>query len=256
MLSDHVLSRVARRARIRRAELRVASEAGFSLTELIVAMGLSSIVGAMTLATFVAVNTSGSATIDRVVGSSQAQAALQAWTADLRVADSPAAAGSTSHRIEWLTPTDILFYADLGNRANSGAVTPPTMVWLALRGGQLVEEDFKPTGTTYPATFSTTPTACRSLATGVTAGSLFTAQFSGDTILTGQDLGASLATITGSAICQNLPAAVSQTDATANSELRLVTGVSIDFTISDSTGAHSQEYTSLATLQVLGGTSS
>ncbi len=124
----HVLTSCHRRGR----ELRARPDAGITLTELLVTMGLSTIIGALTLMLFVHVDDSTSATTDRTIGAAQARIVMQAWSAYLGVADGPSAPGSTSHRFEWVTPSSTVFYANLENRPGTSAVSPPTMIWLRL----------------------------------------------------------------------------------------------------------------------------
>jgi hypothetical protein len=234
---------------MRRAAKAATGDAGASFAELIVAMTLSVLIGAMTLTIFVKINDSTAATTDRTVGSGQARNILQSWTAYLRVSDSPSAAGSTSHRFEWITATDMLFYADLQNRIGTAAATPPTMIWLRLDSEQqLVEEQFLSSSSSYPGTYGTQPSACRILATDVTA-SNFTGYVTASASST--DFGASLAP-TGEG-CINLTGSVSQTDAAANSSLPDVSSVEFDFTVTDTKALRSQQYTAVAIVPALGG---
>ena len=121
-----MLTGLARRAHAVRHD-----DEGVTLMELVVAMTISSILGALTLALFVTVNNSSAATTDRSIGAAQARNILQSWSSYLRVSDGPVA-GSSTRRFEWLRPTGTIFYADLNNRSGSGAATPPTMIWLRL----------------------------------------------------------------------------------------------------------------------------
>jgi type II secretory pathway pseudopilin PulG len=249
------------------------SEKGLTLVELLVAMGLATIVGSMTLLLFVSANSSVNATTDRLTGSSGARVVLQSWQALMQTADTAPATngslqatgacptGSTAHRFEWLTSTETLFYADQGNRSGTGTTcTPPTLVWLGIRNKQLVEA-------VYPlATGATAFTlgSCHLLTDAatapVTAGSLFTPN--PGHVLFSVDYGAAFAAasafanVTG---CGNMPtslviASVLNTDPTANNALSQMTTVGIDFTIADRTGAHTQTFDT--TVPVLGGVSS
>src|SRR5438445_245157 len=87
--------------------VRLRSDAGMSLTELLVAMVLSTIIGAMTLGLFVKMTDTTTRSTDRTINSAAARNTIQAWTGYLRVADGPVA-GSRLSRIEWLTANDIL----------------------------------------------------------------------------------------------------------------------------------------------------
>src|SRR6185437_16997856 len=118
--------------------------AGVSLTELLVAMGLATILGAITMQLFVYVDNSTASTTDRTVATAQARNTLQAWSGYLHVSDG-STAGSVSTRFEWLTASDMAFYANLNNRAGDASTAPtaPRMYWLRIdANGHLVEEQF------------------------------------------------------------------------------------------------------------------
>lgn len=228
----------------RRRRSRTTDDAGVTLIEVVVAMGLSTILGTAALLFFTAANDSAASSLDRSVSSAQARTALQSWTSYLRVSDGPAA-GNPSHRFEWITPTSTLFYADLGNRSGATVAGAPRMVWLRYDAttSQLVEEQFTKTGSSYSAT----PTVCRILATNVTG-----LTFSGYTSSVGDsDFGTSLAP-SGSG-CLNLSGSVSQTDAVANAVLAKVTSVAISVSVTDTKAQHSQTYSSLAAVPALVG---
>ncbi|MCW2644414.1 MAG: Prepilin-type N-terminal cleavage/methylation protein [Pseudonocardiales bacterium] len=239
------------RARRRSRGARASGDAGVSLGELIIAMTLSTILGALTLQLFVDVSDSSSAGTDRTINTAQARNIMQSWSGYLHVADG-ATAGVASTRFEWLTPSDLLFYAGLTNRGGSlNATGAPTMIWLRRdSAGNLVEEQFPSM-----ATVNTTPTVCRVLGLKVTATTLFTPDANGAGFAT-----ANLGTAPpASAGCQPLPVAVPSRSGTQNpmavANLTTVTGVSIAFTMTDAKGRHLQEFKSLATLPVLGGAS-
>lgn len=231
------------RLHARRNAVRVVADAGVTLIEMVVAMALSTLIGAMTLTLFVHVNDATQTSTDRAINTAQAREILQSWTSYLHVADGPSY-GDRSHRFEWITASDMLFYADLANRGSSAdAVGSPTVVWLRLTSGRLIEELF--------AYGTTTPKVCRILADSVTASPLFTSYDTTYAAMTGQDLGASLATAgTG---CTNLPSSVSQTDYTAVSALEDVGRVQISFTITDTRGKRSADFSSSADLPTLAG---
>jgi Tfp pilus assembly protein PilW len=244
-----VLSRLRRRVQA----VRDSDDAGVTLTELIVAMTLSVILGAMTLSLFVQVNGAASSTIDRTVNSSSARNAIQAWTSYLRVSDGTVA-GASLYRFEWITSSDMMFHANLYNRATSGAgvgsTTAATMVWLRIdAGGALVEEQFPGT-----AAINSNPTVCRTLVPKATAPTLF-APFDGrGNAMTGQSLGTAPAAGAG---CQTLPVTVpsqtSKPDPVSVANLQNVTTIVIDFMVSDTKNSHAFEYNSQATLPILGG---
>jgi type II secretory pathway component PulJ len=235
--------------------LRASRDAGLTMAELVVTMGLSTLIGAMTLSLFLSIQSSATATTDRTVNSAAARTTLQSWTAYLRVADGPTAGVRTS-RIEWLTSKDLLFYADLYNRGmNSSSdvatTSAPTMIWLRRdAAGSLVEEQFAST-----AAAGTSPKVCRVLLTKTdTTTSLFTAQDSSGASMMSQNLGAAPTASTG---CQKLPITVpsqaSHPDLTAQSNLQTVFSVTIDFVVRDTRGKRPLEFISQAVLPAMGG---
>jgi Tfp pilus assembly protein PilW len=231
-------------------------DAGITLMELIVGMALSTILGAMTLMLFLDINSSAESTTDRTINTASVRNAIQSWTTYLRVADGTTA-GDRSNRIEWLTPSDMLFYADINNRPDDTAeqvktIGTPTMMWLRLdSAGNLVEEQFSST-----ATRGTVPSTCRVLAENVSTPSapLFAPFDTRNRAMTGQDLGTAPGAAAG---CQPLPVTVpSQTnnpDAAAQANLQNVRSVVIDAVVRDSRGAHPIEFTSQAVLPNVGG---
>jgi Tfp pilus assembly protein PilW len=243
-----VLTRVRRRARA----VRASGDAGVSLTELIVAMILSTILGALTLQLFVTVDTSTSSTTDRTVNTSQASNTMQAWTQYLHIADGTIP-GAASARFEWLTSSDMLFYSGLANRLstlNTDVTASPTMMWLRLdTAGNLVEEQFP-----LLAAVGATWTACRVLGLQVTAPTLFTAYDANGASLGGADLGVAPTALTG---CRPLPVLVPSRsgipDPVAVANLTTVASVGIAFTMTDSKSVHVQEFKSVVTLPTLGG---
>lgn len=161
-------------ARIRRVARDSAhgrpSDAGFSLTELIVTGVLMTIVMAMALVFFVQFTNNNSALTDENLSTGSARNVLQQWAATLRLADSPDTPGTTSGRIVKITPTEIEFYADLGNRdlcsPKCSVASKPTQVDLSLNAnGQLVQAYYQYNTATgsYPAT----PTSSTVMANGV-----------------------------------------------------------------------------------------
>lgn len=236
--------------------VREHADAGVSLMELLVSMALMTILGTLTLMLFLNVNSSTAATTDRTLNTASARNALEAWTGYLQVADGTTA-GSKTNRIEWLTATDMLFYADINNRtwSSPGTTGAPTMMWLRLDAkGQLVEEQFAST-----AAAGTAPAVCRVLgsnvsqavnADGVTQPVFSAADVTGATI-TGTGTAP-----TPSSGCQNLPVTVpSQTkspDPVAQANLVNVRSVTIDFQMRDGTNQHPIEFTSQAVLPNLG----
>jgi type II secretory pathway pseudopilin PulG len=221
-----------------RLRTRLAGDSGVTLVELLVGMTLSVIIGAMTLTLFVNASNATNANTDKAINVAQARNVLQSWTSYLAVADGPSY-GTTSHRFEWLTANDVLFYADLGNRTATDAVGAPTVVWLRLTNQRLIEEQF--------AYGATTPKVCRILADRVTATPLFAAYDSTYAAMSSGSLGLPMAT--GGTGCTNLPASITQTDQTAVANLQKVSRVKVAFTITDTAGKHSTEFESSADVQ-------
>lgn len=229
--------------------IRAAGDAGMSLTELLVAMGLSTLIGAMTLGLFLSISDTTSRATDRTVISGVARNVIQAWTAYLRVADGTTA-GTRTNRIEWLTANDMLFYADLNNRNIDAVATTsaPTMVWLRRdSGNRLVEEQFPSTAASGAA-----PTVCRRLANRLTGTApVFSAADSSLNTLSGLGVAP-----TASAGCRPLPVTVpsrqARPDLTAQASLQNVYNVTLDFTVSDSLGKHPIEFLSQAVLPSMG----
>lgn len=257
---------------IRRVRGATASrDSGITLMEVLVASTLSLILGMMTIAIFLNVNTTASATTDRTISTADARQTVQAWAAYLRVADGTTA-GSRSNRLEWFSSSDILFYADITNRtmAAPGTTTAPAMVWLRRdSANNLVEELFAST-----AAQGASPTRCRVLVRNVSASVIPDPKDSTKTVTlplfgaydysenamvpgtgSGQlDLGAAPAPTSG---CQALPVTVpsqsKKPDTNAQSNLQNVFSISIDFTVLDTKNQHPIAFSSQAFLPSLGG---
>jgi Tfp pilus assembly protein PilW len=133
------------RAALDRAR-RGGADAGVTLMELVVAMSLSTIIGACALGWFLSSSAATSTTIDANITTASARNALQSWAALLQVADSSSTTGTGDDRLLSLSPSSISFNADLNNRASCPdtgrcpAVGPTTAVALSIRpaiiGGQ------------------------------------------------------------------------------------------------------------------------
>jgi hypothetical protein len=150
---------------------------GVSLIELVMAMGLMTVMGAMTLTFFISLSSASTKTVNGNVGTSSARGVLEAWTRLLSLADSPSTAGGGTGRFVQLTPTSAIFYANVNNNraTNSGVRTAPTKISLALENGQLVERDYAPLSSTAPSAYPGLPTSTQYLARDVTtSGWLFT----------------------------------------------------------------------------------
>jgi Tfp pilus assembly protein PilW len=230
---------------------------GVTLMELVVAMTLSTALGAMTLFLFIRVNDSSSATNDRTINTANARNTLESWTSYLQVSDGTSA-GNGSNRFEWLTANDMLFYADLNNRNpnNATAAATPTLVWLRLdTAGNLVEEQFPSS-----AVVGSPATVCRVIAVDATAGTqstahMFTAENAQGNAFSDGQLGSAPTAGTGCKVLpQTPPSASGQLGSTVQENLQTVRTVEIAFTIVDTKGQHPLEFDSVVTLPVLGAT--
>lgn len=231
--------------------LRSRGDVGITLTELIVSMGLFSMIGAMTLGIFLSIDKATSSTTDRTISSASARNVIQSWASYVRVADGTTP-GIKTNRIEWLTADDMLFYADLYNRSidTVGTTSAPTMMWLRRdTSGTLVEEQFAGN-----AAKGAAPKVCRVLVGNVSTPihPLFSGVDSSSNPLT--NLGTAPTPTKG---CQPLPVTVpSQTkspDLVVQANLQKVSNVIIDFVVRDTKNAHPLEFYSGAVLPPLGG---
>lgn len=129
---------------IRRSRSRLADDAGFSLMELVGAMVIAAVVGAMSLAWFMSASDATSSASDADQATASARNVLQTWGRMLQLAGAPAATGGTTNGVTGITATSISFTAYLTNSgtcsANSAcAPLTTTSVTLALSGGMLRE---------------------------------------------------------------------------------------------------------------------
>jgi hypothetical protein len=242
----------ALRRRVQR--VRAAGDTGISLMELIMAIVLSVVLGAITSVLFVAVDKSTAASTDRAIDSGKARNVLQSWTSYLQVADGPTA-GSAVNRFEWFSPSSIMFYAGLFNRSQGSLTTTsaPTLIWLRLSSaGQLVEEQFTP----IPASFPASPTTCRILSSGVSGTKVFTPFNHAGNDISAVNLGTSQSVGAGCvSIPSSLPSRAQHPDQTAAGNLQSIYTVGINFTITDSRGKHPIQFSAVAALPVLAGSS-
>jgi hypothetical protein len=239
-------------SRVRR--VAASGDAGISLMELVMAMVLSVVLGAITSVLFLAVDKSTAASTDRAIDSGKARNVLQSWTSYLQVADGPAA-GSAVNRFEWFAPTNVLFYADLFNRSQTQLATTgtPTLIWLRLdTAGRLVEEQFRPAPTAFPATATT----CRILSSAVTASKLFTPYNSTGGDISAVNLGAAQSVGAGCVtIPSTIPSKVQHPDQTAAGNLQTIFTVGLNFSLTDSRKQHPIAFSAVAALPVLAGSS-
>jgi hypothetical protein len=247
-----MLTWLGRRAR----HVRASGDGGISLIELIVAMVLTTILGAITTVLFVDVDNSTAASSDRAIDSAKARNVLQSWTSYLDVSDGPGPSpGSAVNRFEWFAPSSVLFYSDLFNRSQGslGTTSPPTLIWLRLdTSGQLIEEQFKPVPTSFPAS----PSTCRVIGSGVTAAKLFTPYNSSGSDISSVNLGAAQSVGAGCvAMPSTIPSQLQHPDQTAAGNLQSIYTVGINFTLTDTRGHHPIQFSTVATVPVLAGSS-
>jgi prepilin-type N-terminal cleavage/methylation domain-containing protein len=137
---------IRRALQSRLARLLRSGERGFTLTELITAMGLSVILGTMTLLVFVGLNRASLSTVERSLSASEARNILSSWTSLLQVAESPFHDENTP-AFETVTGNELVFYASIDNRMHGNDFGLPTRISVRGEGGTIVEEHYAPDGT-------------------------------------------------------------------------------------------------------------
>lgn len=145
----------------RRILARLRDDRGLTLTELVVAMAISGIVGALTVALVVSMSDSSRATTERAAATAEARVAFDEWRDLLAVRESPVRDESSWPAVEKITGSSVAFYSSLGNRTGSADPTAPTLIRISAEGGRLREERFHATDPgaavpTYPAAPSST----------------------------------------------------------------------------------------------------
>jgi Tfp pilus assembly protein PilW len=136
---------------------RLAPDSGMTLAELLVAMGLSLVLGTMATTFFVSALHATNRALLTNQDTADARVTLDDWTAKLRAAGwlDP---NTQTDRFEEITPTKIVFYANLTNRATADStLSKPTKVALLVQPsdtptgeGELVEILFKTSDNTTP----------------------------------------------------------------------------------------------------------
>lgn len=146
---------------------RCGRDRGITLIELVVAMTVTTIVGAVAINFFITSTQDGTKATLTNQATADARVTLDSWTSLLRVAGWLDRSAQTD-RFEEITPTKIVFYANLNNLASSDQTTgAATKVALMLRvtnsstgAGQLVQVVF--------GSDNTTPKSVRIVALDVT----------------------------------------------------------------------------------------
>ena len=130
-------------------------DAGITLAELLVAMVITTIIGTMATSFFVSATHVGTTTISSNQNAADARITLDSWTSQLRLAGWFDTTNKVD-RFEEITPTKIVFWANLANRnatdGTSGALTKVALMLnvtdVTSGRGQLVQVVFKSDNTT------------------------------------------------------------------------------------------------------------
>jgi type II secretory pathway pseudopilin PulG len=127
-------------------------DAGMTLTELLVGMGLMTIIGGMCVSFFAAMLTQTSRTTDASFTTANARTAMRTITTALQLADTPTSQpGYSTDRFVTITATSVTFYSNVtDNRPApaSGSAPPnrtaPAEVVVQVTGGELLESTYEP----------------------------------------------------------------------------------------------------------------
>jgi type II secretory pathway pseudopilin PulG len=140
-----------------------ADDAGMTLAELLVGMGLLLIVATLTTTFFVGQSKQTGRTIDASFATAGGRTTLTQIASALRLADTPTAEpGYPTGRFLTASPTQLVFFSNIApNRSGSSERTPPTKIDIHISGSSLVEQDYAPIHvyTTYPQNYDSTYTA-------------------------------------------------------------------------------------------------
>lgn len=135
---------------------RLASESGFTLVELVVAMGLGMIVLFAVLNLLDASGHAGARITDKADTVQRTRIGLDRAT---RVLRTQACGGSSTPPLISGSGTAVTFYSD----TNSSSTFAPRKVTLSYAGGALTQQTWVPTNSASPWTYNTTPTTTRTL---------------------------------------------------------------------------------------------
>ena len=241
----------------------VRDDAGLTLTELIVAMTLSMIVMAITLNFFIGSLTSSAATTSQSIDTAQARVILDNWSSLIRIADANGVSSSSpagSARFALPDADDLVFYANVGNLGSTSARTAPTLIWLSLSDGQLIQKAYRADSpnadpSVIPATYSTYPAspATTQILAGCSSSTAATACGMPGTVSSG-GLFAAYYSATGCPSTALSSAGLCTIDPNSPGSLNDAVAIGISFTVTANDGQHGKTFTTLAS--VSGGSSS
>ena len=212
-------------------------DAGMTTLELITAMTISSILGAMTLFVFLSLTSGAASSVERSLSASQARVVLSSWNSLFQLAESPVREVQVIPAFEKVTTTEVIFYSSIDNRdRDSEAFDLPTKVRLSVTGGEIREQRFEAEGSGWRES----PTVSRVLATGASASFVAVDRlgspvgFAGGTYANLCPANAD-ATVGEPGLCfvEGCTAAM----ACANGDLASIAGVRVRISVTDVTGA-------------------
>jgi Tfp pilus assembly protein PilW len=256
-----------------RRSRRCSGDAGITLMELVVAMGIAVIVGVMSTNFLMSALHTGDKTVKTNQDTGDARVTLDSWTSMLRVADFLDTADQKD-RFEQITATKIVFYANLNNRTTANSsVGPVTKVALMFQETNATTHDGQLIEVVYPAgnNSSSTPRV-RRVAQNVTktnGGPIFQPLNKGGGTIDLTQLGCKSGSTSVAGLCANTSvvtgygtldptvalssSSVTQgplfgNSSTVETTLGGVAGIRISFTVRDSTHSEAMDYTSTATV--------
>ncbi|SHH61716.1 hypothetical protein SAMN05443575_4201 [Jatrophihabitans endophyticus] len=127
---------------------RADRDAGMSLIELMVGMGLATLVGALALVFFVGSTSQADRVSAQSLDASDVRVAADRIAAELRTADTPSARpGFAAGRFDTLTASRLVFYSNIDSTSRAGTAgrTPPTKLDIYVENGALKEKRYAPT---------------------------------------------------------------------------------------------------------------